>query len=173
MVSTDDAYVQADITILSAKVSGYVTSLAVGHNQSVKAGDLIATIDDGDFRLARQATLDKLATQRSAIVRIGRQIEAENASVAKAEAQVAAAQADAQQAASDFGRQQQLAKADYASKADLRDRPGLPRSGQCQCEERAGLPGRGACRSRGAGGAAGRGGAPGVRIADGRREGRA
>lgn len=117
MVSTDDAYVQADITILSAKVSGYVKSLAVGHNQSVKAGDLIATIDDGDFRLARQATLDKLATQKSAIVRIGRQIEAENASVAKAEAQVAAAQADAQQAASDFGRQQQLAKADYASKA--------------------------------------------------------
>jgi membrane fusion protein (multidrug efflux system) len=117
MVSTDDAYVQADITILSAKVSGYVSSLAVGHNQSVKAGDLIATIDDGDYRLARQSALDKLATQKSAIARIGRQIEAEKASVAKADAQVAAAQADAQQAASDFARQQQLAKADYASKA--------------------------------------------------------
>jgi membrane fusion protein (multidrug efflux system) len=61
--------------------------------------------------------LDKLATQKSAIARIGRQIEAEKASVAKADAQVAAAQADAQQAASDFARQQQLAKADYASKA--------------------------------------------------------
>jgi membrane fusion protein, multidrug efflux system len=117
MISTDDAYVQADITILSAKVSGYVSSLAVGHNQSVKAGDLIATIDDGDYRLARQSAMDKLATQKSAIARIGRQIEAEKAAVAKADAQVAAAQADAQQAASDFARQQQLAKADYASKA--------------------------------------------------------
>ena len=117
MISTDDAYVQADITILSAKVSGYVSSLAVGHNQSVKAGDLIATIDDGDYRLARQSAMDKLATQQSAIVRIGRQIEAEKAAVAKAEAQIAAAQADAQQAASDFARQQQLAKSDYASKA--------------------------------------------------------
>ncbi|KAB0266687.1 HlyD family secretion protein [Microvirga brassicacearum] len=117
MVSTDDAYVQADITILSAKVSGYVASLAVGQNQSVKAGDLIATIDPGDYGLARQSAMDKLATQRSAIARIGRQIEAERASVAKAEAQIVAAQADAQQAASDFARQQQLAKSDYASKA--------------------------------------------------------
>ena len=76
MVSTDDAYVQADITILSAKVSGYVASLAVANNQSVKAGDLIAKIDDGDYRLALQSAKDKLATQQSAIARIGRQIEA-------------------------------------------------------------------------------------------------
>ncbi|WP_210485933.1 HlyD family secretion protein [Microvirga antarctica] len=116
-VSTDDAYVQADITILSAKVSGYVASVAVAHNQSVKAGDLIATLDDGDYRLALQAAKDKLDTQQSAILRIGRQIEAEKASVAQADAQIAAAQADARRAASDFARQQQLAKSDYASKA--------------------------------------------------------
>jgi membrane fusion protein (multidrug efflux system) len=76
MVSTDDAYVQADITILSAKVSGYVSSVAVTNNQSVKAGDLVAKIDDGDYRLALQAAKDKLATQRSTIERIGRQTEA-------------------------------------------------------------------------------------------------
>ena len=66
MVSTDDAYVQADITFLSAKISGYVASVAVANNQSVKAGDLIAMIDDGDYRLALQSAKDKLATQQSA-----------------------------------------------------------------------------------------------------------
>ncbi|SCX88228.1 HlyD family secretion protein [Microvirga guangxiensis] len=119
MVSTEDAYVQADITILSAKVSGYVSSVAVTNNQSVKAGDLIATIDDGDYRFALQSAKDKLATQESAIERIGRQIEAGRASVAQAEAQIASAQAGFERAESDYGRQQQLARSDYTSRAAL------------------------------------------------------
>lgn len=117
MVSTDDAYVQADITILSAKVSGYVSSVAVTNNQSVKAGDLIARIDDGDYRFALQSAKDKLATQRSTIERIGRQVEAGQASVTQAQAQIAAAQADAERTRGDFARQQQLARSDYTSKA--------------------------------------------------------
>ncbi|MGO4704360.1 HlyD family secretion protein [Microvirga sp. 2MCAF38] len=119
MVSTDDAYVQADITILSAKVSGYVASLAVVSNQSVKAGDLIAKIDDGDYRLALQAAKDKLATQGSAITRIGRQIEAGKASIVQADAQVAAAKAEAERAEGDYARQLQLSQSNYASKATL------------------------------------------------------
>src|SRR5215472_2167289 len=50
--STDDAYVGAHNTTLAAKVAGYVASIAVEDNTRVKAGDVIATIDDGDFRLA-------------------------------------------------------------------------------------------------------------------------
>ncbi|MEZ0171555.1 HlyD family secretion protein [Microvirga sp. TS319] len=119
MVSTDDAYVQADITILSAKVSGYVSSVAVTNNQSVKAGDLIAKIDDGDYRFALQAAKDKLATQESAIERIGRQIEAGRASATQAEAQILAEQAELERAESDYARQQQLARSDYTSRASL------------------------------------------------------
>ncbi|MBM6580224.1 HlyD family secretion protein [Microvirga sp. BT689] len=119
MISTEDAYVQADITILSAKVSGYVQSVAVTNNQSIKAGDLIAKIDDGDYRFALQSARDKLATQQSAITRIGRQIEASRASVAQAQAQIAAAQAEAERAESDYARQQQLARSDYTSRAAL------------------------------------------------------
>jgi membrane fusion protein, multidrug efflux system len=116
-VSTDDAYVQADITTLSAKVSGYVESVAVTNNQSVRAGDLIARIDPGDYRLALQAAQDKLATQQSTILRIGRQEEAARASVAQAAAQVDAARADAARATADYGRQLELARSDFASKA--------------------------------------------------------
>lgn len=37
---TDDAYVGADVTVISAKVPGYITEVAVVDNQFVKAGDL-------------------------------------------------------------------------------------------------------------------------------------
>ncbi len=52
MVSTDDAYVQAYNTTLAAKVPGYLSNVAVTDNTRVHAGDVIATIDDGDYRLA-------------------------------------------------------------------------------------------------------------------------
>jgi membrane fusion protein, multidrug efflux system len=119
IVSTEDAYVQADITILSAKVSGYVSSVAIANNQDVNAGDLIAKIDDGDYRFALQSAKDKLATQQSAIERIGRQIEAGRASVAQADAQVVSAQAGLERAEGDFNRQQQLARSDFTSRAAL------------------------------------------------------
>lgn len=118
-ISTDDAYVQADITILSAKVSGYVSSVAVSNNQSVKAGDVIAKIDEGDYRLALQSAKDKLATQQSAIERIGKQAEAACAQAAQADAQIAAAQAEAERAEADYARQQQLSRSDYTSRATL------------------------------------------------------
>ena len=119
MISTDDAYVQADITILSAKVSGYVSSVAVSNNQSVKAGDLIAKIDEGDYSLALQSAKDKLATQQSAIERIGKQAEAARAEAAQADAQIAAAEAEAERAEADYARQQQLSRSDYTSRATL------------------------------------------------------
>ena len=51
-VSTDDAYVYAHNTTLAAKVPGYVAEIRVADNARVHAGDLIASIDDGDYRLA-------------------------------------------------------------------------------------------------------------------------
>jgi membrane fusion protein (multidrug efflux system) len=75
-VSTDDAYVRAYNTTLAAKVSGYVAQMAVEDNADVRAGDVIATIDDGDYRLAVDAARDKVSTQRATIDRIGRQIAA-------------------------------------------------------------------------------------------------
>src|ERR1700675_3188325 len=50
--STDDAYVKADSTIISPKVSGYIAQVLVGDNQPVTAGQLLARIDDRDFRAA-------------------------------------------------------------------------------------------------------------------------
>ena len=48
LVSTDDAYLQADNVIVSPKVSGYLSEVLVGDNQPVKAGQVLARIDDRD-----------------------------------------------------------------------------------------------------------------------------
>jgi membrane fusion protein (multidrug efflux system) len=118
-VFTDDAYVQADISVLAAKVPGYLAAVPVVNGQAVKAGDVIARIDDGDYRLAQEAAHDKLVTQEAAIARIGRQIEAAQAQLLQSAAQIDAARADSVRAAADYARQQQLEKVDFVAKARI------------------------------------------------------
>jgi len=50
--STDDAYVDGDVTVIGSKVSGYVQTVAVTDNQLVHKGDLLVKIDDRDYRAA-------------------------------------------------------------------------------------------------------------------------
>lgn len=119
MVSTDDAYVRAQNTTLAAKTAGYVSSILVADNAAVQAGQVIARIDDGDFRLARDAASEKVLSQEATIARIGRQVESAQASVAQARAQLLSAQAGAAKAQSELDRQQALAAKDYASKQAL------------------------------------------------------
>ena len=119
LVSTDDAYVHADATTLAAKVPGYVAAIEVKDNQQVRAGDVIARIDDGDYRLAAASARDKVATQRAAIDRIGRQIPVQQAAVEQAKAQLLSAQAAATRAQSELDRQQALAGKEFASRQTL------------------------------------------------------
>jgi membrane fusion protein (multidrug efflux system) len=122
LVSTDDAYVGAETVIIAPKVSGYVTEVDVRNNQEVHAGDLLARIDAGDYKLALEAAQAKVATQDATIARIARQFEAQGALVAQAEAQVDAAQAtaesadaDAQRAALEYDRSQKLVQTSFGS----------------------------------------------------------
>ncbi|MBB2962072.1 HlyD family secretion protein [Methylobacterium sp. R2-1] len=117
-VSTDDAYVQADISVLAAKVSGYLAAVPVVNGQAVKRGDVIARLDDGDYRLALKAAEDKLATQESTIARVGRQAEAAQAQVLQSAAQIDAAKADAVRAGADYARATQM-QADYVAKSRI------------------------------------------------------
>jgi membrane fusion protein (multidrug efflux system) len=119
LISTDDAYVRADTTTLAAKVAGYVSSIDVADNTLVHAGDVIARIDDGDYRLAADAARDKVATQEATIGRIGQQITAAQASVAQARAQLASARAVETRNESELKRQQALAEKAFASRQTL------------------------------------------------------
>jgi len=91
IVSTDDAYVGGDIATISPKVAGYVAKVNVVANQKVKAGDVLVTLDDGDYTIARdqaQATID---TAGVTLKRIDAQIAGSKAAVIQAEAQKASA----------------------------------------------------------------------------------
>jgi membrane fusion protein, multidrug efflux system len=46
LVSTDDAYLQADNVVISPHISGYISAVLVGDNQPVHAGQMLARIDD-------------------------------------------------------------------------------------------------------------------------------
>src|SRR5580658_3034701 len=51
LVSTDDAYVKADNTTIAPKVSGYLRQVLVRDNEPVKAGQVLARIDERDYRV--------------------------------------------------------------------------------------------------------------------------
>lgn len=110
MVSTDDAYVRADITQIAAKVSGYVTELPINENVFVKAGTLLARIDAGDYKLAREAVLGKIASQQATVDRLETQKTVQQAVIAQAQAQIASAMAETRRTSTDYQRYFQLAK---------------------------------------------------------------
>ena len=93
LVSTDDAYVGASTSIIAAKAIGHLTAVPVVDNQVVHQGDLLASIDDGDYQNAVDAAKAKIATQDATIVRFGRQIDAQGAIIAQAQAQIDASKA--------------------------------------------------------------------------------
>ena len=117
--STDDAYVRTDLAVISTKIAGYVENVDVIDNQHVKAGEVLARIDPGDYVLALAAARRKGLTQDATIARITAEIEAQAAAVTQAEAQVELARAESVRARSDFGRVRSLAASDFASKEHL------------------------------------------------------
>ncbi len=119
LISTDDAYVRADATTLATKVEGYVSSIDVADNSLVHAGDVIARIDDGDYRFAAQTARDRVATQQATVGRIGEQIIAAQAAVVRARAQLASVRAVETRTRSELKRQQALAEKAFASQQTL------------------------------------------------------
>src|SRR3954454_15338416 len=116
-VSTDDAYVRANNTLLGARVSGHIAAILPGDNVLVRAGEVIFKIDDGDYRIAVDAARSKIATQQATVDRIGRQITAMESAAEQMKAQLASAEANLKRADLDFDRQQALSTKGFASRA--------------------------------------------------------
>ncbi|MDR6757957.1 membrane fusion protein (multidrug efflux system) [Mycoplana sp. BE70] len=86
MVSTDDAYIGGDIATISPKVTGYVAQVHVAANQQVKAGDVLVTLDSGDYQNALDQAKARITTAELSLHRIDAQIDGAKASLAQAEA---------------------------------------------------------------------------------------
>ena len=116
-VSTDDAYVRANNTLLGARVSGHIAAIFPRDNSIVHTGEAVFKIDDGDYRIAVDAARSRIETQQATIDRIGRQITAQESAVEQAKAQLASAEAGLKRAGLDFDRQQELSSKGIASRA--------------------------------------------------------
>lgn len=121
MISTDDAYVQADMAFISPKISGYVDQVKVTENQQVKAGDPLLVVDNGDYKIAVAQAEAQIATLSKTLDRIEAQTEAARASLEQAQAQKTADQAAAANAARVQTRAAQLLKTHVGTQAQLDD----------------------------------------------------
>ncbi|AJA64134.1 MULTISPECIES: HlyD family secretion protein [Bradyrhizobium] len=92
--TTDDAYVKADSTIISPKVSGYIAQVLVGDNEAVKAGQLLAKIDDRDFRAALDQAGADVAASDAAVRNLDAQLALQQPIIEQGTADVAAATAN-------------------------------------------------------------------------------
>jgi membrane fusion protein, multidrug efflux system len=91
--STDDAFIAARQFSIAPKVSGYITAVPVTDNQHVKAGDVIARIDDRDYRTAFAQAEAQVAAAHASIENIDAQLDVQQAQIAANQAQVDQAQA--------------------------------------------------------------------------------
>ncbi|NPD15533.1 HlyD family secretion protein [Xinfangfangia sp. D13-10-4-6] len=119
MVTTDDAYIQADLSLISSKITGYVSEIAVTANQHVKMGDVLFRIDDGDYRISLEQSQAKLTELTATLSRIDAQVLAAEANVTQAEAQLTATEAVLTAAHANTARIRDLAARRVSSQADL------------------------------------------------------
>jgi len=92
-VSTDDAYIDADTSMIAAKVAGYVTAVPVEDNQMVHQGDVLAVIDPRDYQVALYGARADVAAGQAAIASDAAQLELQQAKITAAQAAVTGDQA--------------------------------------------------------------------------------
>jgi membrane fusion protein (multidrug efflux system) len=115
LVSTDDAYVQADNTTIAPKVSGYLSDVLVEDNQPVKAGQVLTRIDDRDYRTALDQSKADVAAADAAVASKQAQLDVQRALIAAARAALDVDVAAATFADQENKRYTDLAKTGYGS----------------------------------------------------------
>ena len=110
VMSTDNAYVQADILGISTDVAGIVGEIDVRDNQPVKAGDVLFRLDDRQFRFALERADAQIGV-------VHNDLEALKASYKGMQSQIEQAHTDIAFYETSFKRQQDLATKSVASQA--------------------------------------------------------
>ena len=110
LVSTDDAYVKADNTTIAPKVSGYLNQVLAGDNQHVKSGQVLARIDDRDFRVALDQAKADVAAADAAVASKRAQLDVQQTVIDAAKATL-----DVDQAARVFTAQENKRYTDLAA----------------------------------------------------------
>ncbi|MCA1536646.1 HlyD family secretion protein [Bradyrhizobium sp. NBAIM03] len=117
--TTDDAFVRADISRLSARISGQVMSVPIGAFMRVKKGDLLVQIDPAEYvAQVGQAEAVVLAAE-AALENLKNQIELQHAMIFHAKAAQASAEAQQIEARQELERQQTLSQSGSGTRQRL------------------------------------------------------
>lgn len=146
-VSTDNAYVNAEVAQVTPLISAQVLSVKVKDTQAVKRGDVLIELDPSSPRIAVAEAEAMLAEARrryrqtvATNTALSAQVQSRAADIARAQAQLAAAQADLEKARIDLERRENLAKTGAVSGEELTDaRKGLASARAAMETARAGV----------------------------------
>ena len=105
---TNDAYLQADLTPITAKVAGYLRALPVQDFQRVHAGDVLAQLVDDDYRASVTQAEATIAANEAQSEVLRAQHELQLANIQSSHAVVASTEAAAAQNERDLTRQHAL-----------------------------------------------------------------
>src|ERR1700720_2609759 len=114
--STDDAYVQSDVSLISPKIEGYIKEVRVRDNEAVAAGQVLFVVDDRDFAAKLAQAEAAIATQEASVATYGTRLKLQQAMIDQAAANLRSAEADLNRAQLDYKRYTSLVTSDYASR---------------------------------------------------------
>jgi len=116
--TTDNAYVQGDISVISPKIAGYVRDVRVVDNQQVRTGDVLAVIDDTDFAARAAETQATVAAADAAVTGIDRKLEWQASMIEAAKANVVSAQAELARAEPNYERYKKMVATNVVARSD-------------------------------------------------------
>ena len=128
--STDDAFIAARQFAIAPKVSGYITAVPVTDNQHVETGQVIARIDDRDYRTALAQAEAQVEAAQASIANIDAQTTVQEAQVAESESQVRQQQAGLTFAQQQASRYSKLAKDGWGTMQDAQQYTSQQRQGE-------------------------------------------
>jgi membrane fusion protein (multidrug efflux system) len=100
---------------VAPKVAGYVSQLVVDDNQRVQAGQVLARIDDRDFRQAADEASANVQAAQASVANLDAQIAAQGSVIGQADASVTAAKASLALSQRNDARHQEMARVGYGS----------------------------------------------------------
>ena len=105
---TDDAYIGGNVTVIAPKVAGYIAKLEVTDNQQVHVGEVIARLDDRDYRAALAKADGAVGAAQAALANLDATRQLQEAVIGQARAGVNASNAETSRARDDQVRYQNL-----------------------------------------------------------------
>jgi membrane fusion protein (multidrug efflux system) len=118
---TDNAYVEADISIIAPRVAGYVRAVPVMDNQSVRAGDVLVRIEDRELQAHLAEARARLAARLAALDTLDRESALQRSAISRATAELESAVASNERAELDVVRYLELSRRQLVSRQRVED----------------------------------------------------